>query len=135
MNLWIRSQDKEELLVVNDIKIKNNFSKKIIEENYLPKGSTSYNKMKTVTSYIDDKYINSNVLVNGINIGTYKTKERALQILDEIQNILNPLIIFKNCEITKEELDNAIKEHAIMINGDSSSVEQLKVCVYEMPKE
>lgn len=110
MNLWIRSQDKEDL-VNNPLRI-----------------------------YYDCNYegvhkVVANTYDETIYLGTYKTKERALEILNEIQNILNPLIIFKNCEITKEELDNAIKEHAIMINGDSSSVEQLNVCVYEMPKE
>lgn len=87
MELWIRSQDKERLLIANDIKISHNFSKKKIKENYLPKGSTSYGEMETVTSYVDDKYISSNILVNRIEFGTYKTKERALEVLNEIQRL------------------------------------------------
>ena len=59
MNLWVRSQDKECLIPIkNPICVYDN---KIV--------------YKESASYI-------------ITIGTYKTKEKALEVLDEIQDLL-----------------------------------------------
>ena len=59
MNLWVRSQDKECLIPIkNPICVYDN---KIV--------------YKESASYI-------------ITIGTYKTKEKALEVLDEIQNYI-----------------------------------------------
>lgn len=48
---------------------------------------------------------NNNAIIgdHGCPLGTYKTKERALEVLDEIQELLNPLIKVKN-EFKKSEL-------------------------------
>lgn len=62
MELWIRSQDKEILLKVNELEIEANM----------------------IIAFDNNKYQ---------CLGTYKTKERALEVLDEIQNIL---IDYKN---------------------------------------
>lgn len=61
MELWIRSQDEMNLCKIKDL---------VIRENYNGYGDTDY--------VIQDIY----------TMGTYKTKERALEVLDEIQNIL-----------------------------------------------
>lgn len=62
MNLWVRSQDRRILQkVVNDVYI----------------------------SVTDDKTIKTSDRGVGIELGTYKTKERALEVLDEIQNKIN----------------------------------------------
>ena len=55
MELWIRSQDKELLVKVKDIELGNFDEEKCLVANNLQ------------------------------NIGKYKTKERALEVLDEIQ--------------------------------------------------
>ena len=73
MELWIRSQDKEKLLKANDIGISNN----AINEG----GSIKFKGYKIVGYF--DKNTEYELL------GTYETKERALEVLDEIQNKIN----------------------------------------------
>lgn len=52
-------------------------------------------------------------------IGIYKNKERALEVLDEIQRILKPKIFVKYNEFGEQELHEKITQNVI----------------YEMPKE
>ena len=68
MELWIRSQDKMNLVKVRQIGVNYQDNKQIIA-NYTPKlyeNSWRYYEL----------------------LGTYKTKERALEVLDEIQDEL-----------------------------------------------
>lgn len=51
-------------------------------------------------------------------LGTYKSKKRTLEILDEIQKLLMPISKYK------QEVDNLIINY-----------ENIDACVYEMPKE
>ena len=81
-----------------------------------------------------DGIIHSYSGVNKTILGEYKSDERAIEVLDEIQNILNPMIVFKNCNCTKDMLDK-IKEVGACVVSDNSHIEQLSTCVYEMPKE
>lgn len=91
MELWIRSQDKECLIKVNDI---------AIEQNMI----IGYFDKDTEYEYL----------------GQYKSKERALEILDEIQKIL----------IGKRGLISTLDKDKIeFIPFENQSV------VYEMPKE
>lgn len=60
MNLWIRSQNKIELTKVNDIQIY--------------KASDGFQ----IINYSENNCV--------IILGLYKTKERALEVLDEIEN-------------------------------------------------
>ena len=69
-----------------------------------------------------------------VKLGEYNTKERALEVLDEIQNLLRPMLIFKNCNCTQEMLDN-IKEVGACVVSDNTHIEQMQYCVYEMPEE
>ena len=110
MELWIKSQDKEMLIKVDRIGIEK------FGEGY---GIVTYERIGTKKEF---------------GLGLYKTKERALEVLDEIQNILNPMIVFKNCNCTKDMLDK-IKEVGACVVSDNSHIEQLSTCVYEMPKE
>ena len=93
MELWIRSQDRMKL--VNNCNL-------------------------YISSEIRNEYIIEDLNNKYLNLGTYKTKERALKVLDEIQEII------KWCQ--KDMKDVTI--------GD---MENLKGCfydcVYEMPKE
>ena len=66
MELWIRSQDKKILTKVNEINIDYNEETKIICNHYM---------------YGEE-------CENYINLGIYKSKERALEVLDEIQHRL-----------------------------------------------
>lgn len=61
MELWVRSQDKRILQKVDNI---------FLDVNYGNKRISTYDG-------------------NNIELGTYKTKERALEVLTEIQNKIN----------------------------------------------
>lgn len=71
MDLWIRSQDKSILTKVNNLFVCKYFDKYII--------SNYYNEYPN-----DDNAIPYDLFM----YGTYKTKERALEVLDEIQEYL-----------------------------------------------
>lgn len=109
MDLWVRSQDKKTLMKANYFEIEQR------DKNFL------------IMARNGDPYFDQ-------CLGSYKTKERALELLDEIQNILNPMIVFKNCDCTKDMLDK-IKEVGACVVSDNSHIEQLSTCVYEMPNE
>ena len=68
MELWVRSQDKMNLVKVRQIGVNYQDNKQIIA-NYMP-----------------ELYENSGEYYE--ILGTYKTKERALEVLDEIQAYL-----------------------------------------------
>ena len=70
MNLWIRSQNKELLMQVKYLHI-NAYAEK--------------DKDVRIYSYGNDDF--------SYLLGTYKTKERALEILDEIQELLESVHI------------------------------------------
>ena len=67
--MWIRSQDKEELTNIN-----------LTEKIYI----------KTLNSYSPTKYAVSVIINNEVShyLGVYYTKERALEVLDDIQNAI-----------------------------------------------
>lgn len=90
MDLWIRSQDKEILTKINK--------------------SLDIEEIRKDVNYLKD-YKDNRYLIESEDyiLGTYQTKERALEVLDEIQE----LILKLDKRITHYELD----------------------CVYEMPKE
>ena len=92
MDLWIRSQDKENLQKAGHLGV--------------------YNEKIYVNGYEE----------NGYCIGTYKTKERALEVLNEIQNILNTYNRVNGKNGNYEDLDLTVKVN--MLNY-----------VYEMPEE
>ena len=93
MELWIRSQDELKLVKVNYLYIMDQ------QDHYTIIGET-----------ID----------SGPIIATYKTKERALEVLDEIQEYIN-----NECEFLEREQYTSM--------GIYIKKEQMRV--YEMPKE
>lgn len=101
MNLWVRSQDKENLIPIkNPICVYDN---KII--------------YKESASYV-------------ITIGEYETKERAIEVLDEIHK----------CIVDKEVLDGCNNILTLANNKSLNEVNQIlgraeKIAVYEMPKD
>lgn len=103
MELWIRTQDKKDLIKVDYI---------------------SYEIA------IEDKHI---LWYKSIDLGTYKTKERAIEILDEIQNILKPIIHYE--PITREKIDYTKPYVQTEQIGSKSVIQELSTYVYEMPKE
>ena len=102
MNLWVRSQDKECLTNISNIQ-------------YIYK-----NNMHGLGTYYDNLKI----------LGTYKTKERALEVLDEIQNILNPQLIIKDSgKIIGSFEDTIVRE------GATYELKELSTVVYQMPEK
>lgn len=87
MNLWIRSQDREKITKVNSVNI------------------SEFQDSITICGSIDG--------INLFSLASYKTKERALEVLDEIQSLLIECVNF--CEF---KIDNKNTSR-----------------VYEMPKE
>lgn len=106
MNLWVRSQNKENIIPIkNPICVYDN---KII--------------YKESASYI-------------ITIAEYKTKERAIEVLDEIQNILKPKYILDTSSI-KPDGDFYEENGVIFQNYDANAkIEELSTFVYQMPAE
>ena len=74
MNLWIRSQDKKELRPNPKLGIDR------LESNY----------------YIVDRYSFEKEII----LGKYVTEERALEVLDEIQELLEPVHVI---DLSKKE--------------------------------
>lgn len=102
MELWIRSQDKMKLIPIND-------------ELYTPNSRTGED---------------FGVFYRETMLGYYKTKERTLEVLDEIQNIIYINKLF-NADI------NAFKK-SLEIEGytEKEISKALKtISTYEMPKE
>ena len=92
MELWIRSQDRERLTITNDLRI-------------------CYVKEKDMWAIEDCDYL-----------GFYKTKERALEVLDEIDS---GLWYNHHMDGTYQDLDIAVK----------SVIASSMVKHYQMPKE
>ena len=106
MELWIRSQDKTRL--------ENVYSLCLFE----------------ISNGKETRYVieNSDCL-----IAEYKTKERALEILDEIQNILMPRITYT--PIVEEDIKPQYTyRHFISEKGETNILE-LSTYVYNMPQE
>ena len=112
MQLWVRSQDREMLMKVFEVRLNWQNDKEIICNSY-------------TSDCCDYDYR---------CLGTYATKERALEVLDEIQNVLKPITVFKNAEINKETWEEIQKVGVCAIN-DRADVIKLDTFVYEMPKE
>lgn len=109
MELWVRAQDRETLLKVNN--------------------GLMYWEDTDKRNCIVIKETSTNLSV----LGTYKTKERCLQVLDEIQNILKPKYILDSSSI-KPDGDSWVENGVILQNyAANAKIEELSTCVYEMP--
>ena len=66
-------------------------------------------------------------------LGTYKTKKRALEVLDEIQSLLQPTIEYK--PIVQEEYNPAYTYKHFVKVDDNMEIKELSTFVYQMPAE
>ena len=66
----------------------------------------------------------------GIILGQYNNSKRALEVLDEIQNILKPKIIVKSGNPVAKTLDDVVYR-----TPDKVEMKELSVVIYEMPEE
>ena len=103
MELWIRSQDKDSLIKVE--------------------------KIELIYDYMCSEDIQLiHIETDKGRIGSYSTKERALEVLDEIQNILNLKDMYKyDRELVLKSWKNVDEKQVKIVRQQMS--------VYEMPKE
>ncbi len=83
MELWIRNQNKDRLVKCDNVDI--------LDRNQMEYVSNILSKMKIEPFEMDIMLIAN----DSINLGTYKTKKRALEILDEISNKIKINILLK----------------------------------------
>ena len=110
MELWIRSQDRGSLVKVDNL--------------YVSVGNY-------ICYYVEKgKEIPNTYYRPSGELGRYKTKERALEVLDEIQNILKSQLIIKNSgKIIGSFEDTLVREDA------TYKLKELSTYVYQMPKD
>ena len=107
MDLWIRSQDRQELIKATEI------------------NAYQYDESAGLGN-------DWHIFVRDYEVGVYKSKERALEIINEIQNILKPQLYLKQWEsVVKQEVDELVH----IVNPTYEEVKELSTYVYEMPKE
>lgn len=122
MKLWIRSQDKKRLCLIKDLYIHENIRYKDIEETEIIKTITGdYFKNKVVKKEVDE-YINCEIWGDKHLLGIYKTREKGLEVLDEIQETI--------CldKFNYEDTDKTCYQDCYRYKSDI-------ITVYEMPKE
>lgn len=109
MDLWIRSQDRKELRPQPKLGIE-----------------------KIVNGWcIIDRYN----FYDSYSLGTYKSEERALEVLDEIQNILKPRCIVDTSSINFDGKPYESKSVILQDCNANARIEKISTFVYEMPKE
>ena len=123
MELWIRSQDKLTLTKVSNLSLQ--------EIKHPVRHDTEYWGIGT---YYDNLQM----------LGKYKTKERALEVLDEIQSKLKQQFIVKtDMLLSRKDIDNEEdrltwkydKEFIMQDSGYEIIPLNNNVLIYEMPKE
>ena len=110
MEIWIRRQDRGSLVKVDNL--------------YVSVGNY-------ICYYVEKgKEIPNTYYRPSGELGRYKTKERALEVLDEIQNILKPQLITKNSgKIMGSFEDTLVRE------GATYELKELSTYVYQMPEK
>lgn len=118
MELWIRSQDKAILQKVNKL-----YVCKYAEE----KGYGIYDLLYNDLDDCD------------VPLGFYKTRERALEVLDEIQKSLLPRGIIKTRMILNQEdikrIRNIYEGQFDVVDNRIKEIQMSSTCYYEMPED
>ena len=89
------------------------------------------NNKQIIANYIPELYENSGAYYE--LLGTYKTKERAIEVLDEIQSLLQPTIEYK--PIVQEEYNPAYTYKHFVKVDDNIEIKELSTFVYQMPED
>lgn len=117
MELWIRSQDKKDLVKVNSLWIMDN---QIWME---------------VPFYENHKKLGLTISGHNHKLAEYETEERALEVLEEIQNILKPKYILDTSSIKPD--GNFYEENGMIFQkyDANARIEELSTFVYQMPEK
>ena len=86
--------------------------------------------------FLDANYENKRISTydgDNIELGTYKTKERAIEVLDEIQNILKPKMIVNTYKVEQAKLCDGTQFIQPML--DDIQVQNATTYVYQMPEK
>ena len=123
MKLFIRSQDRNKLMEAEELIIK-----EVVKTD-----------ANNVNGY-KQEVVGCNVLVGDIVVALYKTKERALQVLDEIQNALVGKVIVETKAMIKQKDKEALKEmveEKTIVKSPAVDIKTLNqnCVVYELPRE
>ena len=119
MDLWIRSQDREKLVLTKEFETQH----------------TNYDGGCQIFAVWQNNYQ---------MVGKYKSKERALEVLDEIQGKLKGTFLMKMKKDGLQKVIPTVKEHferlnsVCIVTGDENfDLEPINkdIYVYEMPKE
>ena len=119
MDLWIRSQNRRKILKCNIVEIR---GKSINQINFIV--FEDYE----IVGYFDDN-IGHEIL------GAYETEERALEVLDEIQDILKPKYILDASSIKPD--GNFYEEDGMIFQkyNANAEIKELSTFVYQMPEK
>ncbi len=115
MELWIRSQDKSSIVKVDNL--------------YVSVGNY-------ICYYVEKgKEVPGTYYRPSGGLGRYETKERALEVLNEIQNILKPKYILDASSIKPD--GDFYKENGAIIQkyNANAKIEELSTFVYQMPEK
>lgn len=114
MELWIRSQDRELLVLCKGFELQH----------------TRYDNGCQIFAVWENNYQ---------LVGKYKDKTRALEILDEIHNILQPRVYIEqpDIELKPDELIMDLSQNVMMHVNNKVEFELKNAgqIVYQMPKE
>lgn len=126
MELWIRSQDKSKIVKVNEL-----YSS--LQEDF---GTGKFGIYSSNTNYYQKE--------RPLLLGNYKTKERALEVLDEIaammknRYIVKPSGILSTKDMANEHIRlNRLYNGEFIIENPPFEIEPINsnVIYYEMPEE
>ena len=135
MNLWIRTQDRLKFVPINKvIQICNpkedNKIAKLAGYDFMDKKFDDIDGINYIRDFIKlDCY---SLTIDTMVLGNYKTKERALEILDEISNLLKPKAIIQTIDKDAGIGDLVGKPQ---LKEQSEIIPLSNNIVYEMPEE
>lgn len=117
MELWIRSQDKKDLVKINSLWIMDN---QIWME---------------VPFYENHKKLGLTLSGHNHKLAEYETEERAIEVLNEIQNILMPKYILDTSSIKPD--GDFYEENGVIFQkyNANAKIEELSTFVYQMPEK
>ena len=120
MDLWIRNQNKEQLIKINkDITITDTKKyKKILNPLNINVTDSEYDKVDGIDIIRDAFNVDGYMLTTDkLLLGIYKTKERALEVLDEIQNEIKNQYLLKPKETIELPIIESAKNYYEHLNN------------------
>ena len=147
MDLWIRSQNEEQLIKINkDITITDTKKyKKILNPLNINVTDSEYDKVDGIDIIRDAVNIEGYILTTDkLLLGKYESEERALEVLDEIQNKINSQYLLKPKKTMEIPIIESAKNYYEELNNiniitcdDNFEIKPINanIMVYEMPKE